>query len=125
MSFCTSKVCKSQVLRTGASLFFNLDVTHWRSAEAKEGWYDAIPAQCKLETFPTKGNRMRIFEPHRFNVYFKGFMPGSISGYDKDIYHLLCLAFCQHISVSEVVDLDVLDVVPICNIHITINVTCA
>ena len=60
MSFCSSKVCKSQVLRTGASLFFNLDVTHWRSAEAKEGLHDAVPAQCKLETFSTHGNRKGI-----------------------------------------------------------------
>lgn len=50
-------------------------------------------------------------------------MPGSISGYDKDIYHLLRLAFCQHISISKVIDLDVLDVISICNIHITINIT--
>ena len=52
-------------------------------------------------------------------------MPGSISGYDKDIYHLLRLAFGQHISISKVVNLDILDVIPICNIHVTINITCA
>ena len=64
-------------------------------------------------------------EPHRFNVFSTEFMPGSISGYDKDIYHLLCLAFGQHISISKVVDLDIFDVVPVCNVHITINITCA
>ena len=51
-----------------------------------------------------------------------GKRPGKISGYNKCIYHLLSCAFGQCVSITEIVDLDVLDVVAICNIHITIDV---
>jgi hypothetical protein len=49
-------------------------------------------------------------------------MPGSISGHDKIIYHLLCRAFGQCISISEVIDLDIFDVITICNVHITVDI---
>ena len=49
-------------------------------------------------------------------------MPGSISGYDKSIYHLLCHAFSQCVSVTEIVDLDIFDVVTIRDVHIAIDV---
>ena len=40
-------------------------------------------------------------------------MPGNISGYDRNIYHLLGRAICQSVAVSEIVDFDVLDVIPV------------
>ena len=51
-----------------------------------------------------------------------GKRPGKISGYNKCIYHLLSCAFGQCVSITEIVDLDVLDVVAVCNVHITIDV---
>ena len=48
--------------------------------------------------------------------------PGSISGHNRDIYHLLRGAFGQCISISKIVDFDVFDVVPIRNVHIAIDV---
>lgn len=52
-------------------------------------------------------------------------MPRRISGYDKYIYHLLCCAFGQCISISEIVDLDVLDIVAIRNVHVAIDIASA
>ncbi len=49
-------------------------------------------------------------------------MPGSISGHDKSIYHLLCCDFGQCISIPEVIDLDIFDVVSVCDVHVTIDV---
>ena len=49
-------------------------------------------------------------------------VPGNISGYDRSIYHLLCGAFRQCISVAQIVDLNISDVVTVCNIHITIDI---
>lgn len=48
--------------------------------------------------------------------------PGAISGHDKNIYHLLCGAFGQCVSITKVIDFNVLNVVPICDIHIAIDV---
>ena len=52
-------------------------------------------------------------------------MPGYISGYDKNIYHLLCRAFSQGVSITEVVNFDIFYVVSVRNIHISIDITCA
>lgn len=49
-------------------------------------------------------------------------MPRNISGYDKSIYHLLCRAFGQCVSIAEVVDLDVLNIIAIGDIHVSVNV---
>ena len=56
---------------------------------------------------------------------FEGAVPECISGYDKSIYHLLCGSFGQCVSISEVIDLDVFDVITVRNIHVPIYVTCA
>lgn len=50
-------------------------------------------------------------------------MPGSISGYDKNIYHLLCCAFSQCVAISEVVHFNIFNIVSIRNIHFSIYVT--
>lgn len=50
-------------------------------------------------------------------------MPGSISGHDKNIYHLLCRAFGQCVPISQIIDLNVFDVVAICDVHIAIDIT--
>ncbi len=52
-------------------------------------------------------------------------MPRRISGYDKYIYHLLCCALGQCISISEIVDLDVLDIVAIRDVHVAIDIASA
>lgn len=52
-------------------------------------------------------------------------MPERISGYDKYIYHLLSCAFGQCVFVPEVINLDILDVVAIRNVHIAIDIACA
>lgn len=49
-------------------------------------------------------------------------MPGSISGYDKNIYHLLCCAFGQCIAISEVVHFNIFNIVSIRNIHVSIYI---
>jgi hypothetical protein len=45
-----------------------------------------------------------------------------ISGYDRDIYHLLRRAFGQGITISKIVDLDVFDIISVGYIHLTIYV---
>lgn len=54
MSFNSLQLTLYQVLRTGASFFFDLDVTQRRSADAIEGLKDAMSAIRKLKTFSTK-----------------------------------------------------------------------
>ena len=46
----------------------------------------------------------------------------SISGYDKDIYHLLSYSFGQCIAITEIVDFNIFYVIAICDIHLSINV---
>lgn len=48
-------------------------------------------------------------------------MPGSISGYDRDIYRLLRRTLCQCVAVPEIVDFHVLDVITVCNIDFSIE----
>ena len=48
--------------------------------------------------------------------------PGSISEYNWSIYHLLCSAFSQCVSILKIVDLDVFDVIAVCDIHVAIDV---
>lgn len=48
-------------------------------------------------------------------------MPGNISGYDRDIYHLLCRALGQCVAVTKVVDFNVLDVVAVRDVNVTIK----
>lgn len=43
-------------------------------------------------------------------------MPGNISRYDRSIYHLLRRTLCQYVAIAQIVDLDVLDVVSICDV---------
>jgi hypothetical protein len=43
----------------------------------------------------------------------------------RSIYHLLSRSFCQCVTISQVVDLYIPDVVAICNIHLTIDSACA
>lgn len=50
-------------------------------------------------------------------------MPGSISGYDKNIYHLLCCSFGQCVAISEVINFNIFDIVSIRDIHISVYVT--
>lgn len=50
--------------------------------------------------------------------------PESISGHDRNIYHLLRGAFGQCISIPQIIDFDILNVVAIRDIHITINIAC-
>jgi hypothetical protein len=38
-----------------------------------------------------------------------------------DIYHLLSRAFGQGVSISEVVDFDIFDVVTVCNVYVAID----
>ena len=45
--------------------------------------------------------------------------------YNWSIYHLLCCAFGQCVPIFEVVDLDVLDVVAIRDVHVTVDVASA
>ena len=52
-------------------------------------------------------------------------MPGRISGYDKCIYHLLCRDFGQCVSITEIIDFDILDVVAVRNVHIAIDIASA
>jgi hypothetical protein len=54
MSFNYLQLFFYQILRTGASFFFNLDVTQRRSADAIEGLKDAMSAIRKLKTLSTK-----------------------------------------------------------------------
>jgi len=39
----------------------------------------------------------------------------------RSIYHLLCRTFGQCVAVAQVIDLDISNVVAICNIHFTID----
>ena len=48
-------------------------------------------------------------------------MPGNISGYDRDIYHLLCGALGQSVAVAKVVDFDVLDVIAVGYVDVAIK----
>lgn len=50
MSFYSLQLCLYQVQRTGASFFFDLNVTQRRSADAIEGLKDAMSAIRKLQT---------------------------------------------------------------------------
>lgn len=122
MSFCSLKFSSCQVVRTGASFFFNLDVTQRRSADANEGLKGAMSADCKLRTLPKRFRKKS--EPAITVCAFEQFMPGYISGYDKNIYHLLSRAFRQSVSIAEIVDLDIFDIVSIRNVHITVDVAC-
>ena len=48
--------------------------------------------------------------------------PGISVERNKSIYHLLSRAFCQCVSVAEIVDFDVFDVITICNVDLAIDV---
>ena len=52
-------------------------------------------------------------------------MPGYISGYDKNIYHLLCGAFRESISISKVIDFDIFDVIAISDVHVSVDIASA
>ena len=41
---------------------------------------------------------------------------------NKSIYHLLCRAFGQCVSVPEIVDFDVFDVITVCDIDLAVNI---
>ena len=41
----------------------------------------------------------------------------------RSIYHLLCRTFGQCVAVAQVIDLDISNVVAICNVHLTIDQT--
>lgn len=41
---------------------------------------------------------------------------------NKSIYHLLCRAFGQCVSVPEIVDFDVFDVIAVCDINFAVNI---
>lgn len=60
----------------------------------------------------------------RYLVRARSKMPRNISGYDKSIYHLLSRAFGQCVSIAEVVDLNILDIIAIGDIHVSIDVAC-
>lgn len=62
------------------------------------------------------------FESHESDKVSK-YVPGHISGCDKNIYHLLCGAFRQCVSVAQIIDFDILDIVPVCDIHVSVYVT--
>lgn len=46
----------------------------------------------------------------------------GVSVDSKNIYHLLCGTLGQCVSITQIIDLDVFDVVPIRNVHITVDV---
>lgn len=48
-------------------------------------------------------------------------MPGNISGYDRDIYHLLCGALGQSVAVTKVVDFNVLDIIAVGHVNVAIQ----
>lgn len=45
----------------------------------------------------------------------------SVEGDTRGIYHLLCRAFRQRIAIPQIIDLDVADVVAVCNVHLTVD----
>ena len=49
----------------------------------------------------------------------------SVKYNTRSIYHLLCRAFGQCVAISQVVDFNIANVVAICNVHLTIDCTCA
>ena len=49
----------------------------------------------------------------------------SISGRDKNIYHFLCRAFGQCVTISQIIDFNILDVVAIRDVNFAIDVACA
>ena len=104
-----------QALRTGASFFFDLDVTQRRSADATEVLILAKSARVSFTQSP-QAKREAISESKQ--------MPSGISEYDKSIYRLLCRAFGQCVFVAKIIDLDVFNVVAIGNIHVAIDVAC-
>ena len=61
------------------------------------------------------------FESHASDKVSK-YVPGHISGCDKDNYRLLCGAFRQCVSVAQIIDFDILNIIPVCNIHVSIDV---
>lgn len=52
-------------------------------------------------------------------------MPRGISGLTRVIYHLLCGSFGQCISISEIINFDVFDIVTVGYIHVSIDVASA
>lgn len=113
-----------RLLRTGASLFFNLDVTQLRSADATRGLKRASQPNVSLTCSPTKGNIIEKNTDGTRGIHGQE-QPGSISEYNWSIYHFLCCAFGQCVSILEIVDLNVFDIIAVCDIHITIDVACA
>jgi hypothetical protein len=55
MSLYPYKICAFKVKRTGTSLFFDLDVTHLRSADANRGWHEMLKAELVSFEQSTQG----------------------------------------------------------------------
>ena len=106
--------------RTGTSLFFDLDVTHLRSADANRGWYEMLEAELVSLEQSTQGVAVAL-EPLRYTTKCLA-EPGRSVERNKSIYHLLCRAFGQCVSVPEIVDFDVFDVITVCDIDLAINI---
>jgi hypothetical protein len=43
----------------------------------------------------------------------------------RSIYHLLSRTFSQCITISQIIDFDVFDIIAVCDIHLTIDSACA
>ena len=106
--------------RTGTSLFFDLDVTHLRSADANRGWYEMLEAELVSLEQSTQGVAGAL-EPLRYTTKYLA-EPGRSVERNKSIYHLLCRAFGQCVSVPEIVDFDVFDVIAVCDINFAVNI---
>jgi hypothetical protein len=89
------------------------------SADATEVFLSSIALQVSL-TVPTQDKIGIQRFPGRGSLRSED--AGDISGYDtRGIHHLLSRAFSQCISVSEVIDFDITDVISICNVHVAVD----
>ena len=97
-------------------------VTQRESADAKEEFVvDAIVLQVSLRVPQRRMERVR--RCHARPMKKSRMYQWSIN--TRSIYHLLSRAFGQRVAIAEIVDFNISDVVAICDVHLTINYTCA
>jgi hypothetical protein len=107
-------VCRCQVERTGASLFFDLNVTRLRSADAtlrvtKSAIFE--PGKLSMITTQIKRNETRVLATRQLGR--ERALGISVGRRIKDIYHLLSRALGQSIPIAQIIDFDIFDVVTI------------